>query len=78
MPQLPVELTVPLCRTKPVSYTHLDTLRPEGSNTIDRWAGGFDEEGQLLPPPDAYFDPLAQCSDPDCRYAPGYRRVFQE
>lgn len=42
------------------AYGFRDTLRPEGSNTIDRWAGGFDEEGQLLPPPDAYFDPLAQ------------------
>ena len=40
------------------AYNFRDTLRPEGSNTIDRWSAGFDDYGRLLPPPDAYFDPL--------------------
>ena len=40
------------------AYNFRDTLRPEGSNTINRWDAGFDESGRLLPPPDAYFDPL--------------------
>ena len=42
------------------AYNFRDTLRPEGSNTINRWDSGLDEDGRLLPPPDAYFDPLKQ------------------
>ena len=42
------------------AYNFRDTLRPEGANTINRWDSGMDEEGRLLPPPDAYFDPLKQ------------------
>ena len=51
-----------------VSYTHLPAvhLRPV-------W-----EIPHRLPVP--YTAPYQgrSCSDPDCRYAPGYRRVFQE
>lgn len=42
------------------AYNFRDTLRPEGANTINRWDSGMDEDGRLLPPPDAYFDPLKQ------------------
>lgn len=41
-----------------LAYTFKDTLRPEGRNTIDRWAGELDDNGKPteLPPP--YLDPL--------------------
>ncbi len=41
-----------------LAYSFKDTLRPEGRNIIDRWAGELDENGQPteLPPP--YFDPM--------------------
>ena len=42
------------------AYNFQDSFRPEGSNTINRWDSGFDEEGRALPPPDPYFDPLRQ------------------
>ena len=38
------------------AYNFRDTLRPEGANTINRWDSGMDEEGRLLPPPDAVSD----------------------
>ena len=41
-----------------LAYSFKDTLRPEGRNMIDRWAGELDDNGQptQLPPP--YFDPM--------------------
>ena len=41
-----------------LAYSFKDTLRPEGRNIIDRWAGELDDNGQPkeLPPP--YFDPM--------------------
>ena len=41
-----------------LAYSFKDTLRPEGRNMIDRWAGELDDNGQptALPPP--YFDPM--------------------
>ncbi len=38
------------------AYNFADTMRPQGRNTIDRWAG-TDDSGKELPPPDPYFDP---------------------
>ena len=40
------------------AYNFQDTMRPEGANTINRWDNGVDENGNLKPPPDPYFDPL--------------------
>ena len=43
------------------AYNFRDTLRPEGSNTVDRWCAGWNEEtGRLNDPPPAYFDPLKE------------------
>lgn len=42
------------------AYGFRDTLRPEGSNTINRWDSGVDEEGRLNPPPEAFFDPMKE------------------
>ncbi len=42
------------------AYNFRDTLRPDGANTVDRWSGGWDENGQLTDPPPAYFDPLKE------------------
>ena len=41
-----------------LAYSFKDTLRPEGRNMIDRWAGELDDNGQPaeLPPP--YFDAM--------------------
>ena len=41
-----------------LAYSFKDTLRPEGRNMIDRWAGELDDNGQpkeISPP---YFDPM--------------------
>lgn len=42
------------------AYNFRDTLRPEGANTVDRWSGGWDDNGQLADPPPAYFDPMKE------------------
>ena len=42
------------------AYNFRDTLRPDGANTVDRWSGGWDENGQLTDPPPAYFDPMKE------------------
>ena len=42
------------------AYAFRDTLRPEGSDTIDRWSGEPDEDGNYSNPPDPYFSPLSQ------------------
>lgn len=39
-----------------LAYNFADSLRPEGSNMVDRWSGEIDEEGNPLNPPDPYFD----------------------
>lgn len=41
-----------------LAYAFKDTLRPEGMNTVDRWSGGFDDQGRPLSLPAPYFDPL--------------------
>ena len=38
------------------AYSFRDTLRPEGSDTVDRWGGGWDENGNLINVPDPYFN----------------------
>lgn len=42
------------------AYNFKDTLRPEGSNTIDRYSGEPDENGNYPQAPDPYFKPLSQ------------------
>lgn len=43
------------------AYNFRDTLRPEGSNMVDRWSAGWNEDtGKLNDPPPAYFDPLKE------------------
>ena len=42
------------------AYSFRDTLRPEGSDMVSRWDGPMDEAGNLLNPPDPYFDILKQ------------------
>ena len=39
-----------------VAYNFADTFRPEGSNMVDRWSGGFDDQGNPINVPDPYFD----------------------
>ena len=39
-----------------LAYNFADTFRPEGSNTVDRWGGGFGEDGNPVSVPDPYFD----------------------
>ena len=41
-----------------LAYSFKDTLRPEGHNMIDRWAGNFDDNGKPIDPPPPFFDPL--------------------
>lgn len=40
------------------AYEFRDSMRPEGMNYVDRYSGGWDEEGNPINIPDAYFDPL--------------------
>lgn len=42
------------------AYAFRDTLRPEGANTVNRWEGEPDEEGNYPDAPDPYFKPLSQ------------------
>lgn len=39
-----------------LAYNFADSLRPEGSNMVDRWSGEMDENGNPLNPPNPYFD----------------------
>ncbi len=41
-----------------LAYSFKDTLRPEGRNMIDRWAGELDENGKPAELPAPYLDPL--------------------
>ena len=43
-----------------LAYDFRDRLRPEGRDTVDRWSGGWDENGKLINVPDPFFDPLKQ------------------
>lgn len=40
------------------AYNFYDTLRPDGANYVNRYEGGWDEEGNLVNVPDAYFNPV--------------------
>ena len=42
-----------------LAYSFRDTLRPDGSNMVDRWSGMWDESGKDKDPPPPYFDPLS-------------------
>ena len=39
-----------------LAYNFRDTMRPEGYDRVDRYSGGWDEEGNLINVPDPYFD----------------------
>ena len=39
-----------------LAYNFADSMRPEGFNTIDRWSGGFDAQGNPVNVPAPYFD----------------------
>ena len=41
-----------------LAYSFKDTLRPEGRNIIDRWAGELDDNGKPTELPAPYLDPL--------------------
>jgi ABC-type antimicrobial peptide transport system permease subunit len=43
-----------------LAYSFQDSMRPEGRNTIDRWSGDWDEHGNLINVPPAYFDPMKE------------------
>ena len=38
------------------AYNFYDTLKPDGRNYVDRWSGGYDEQGNLINVPDPFFD----------------------
>lgn len=40
-------------------YNFSDTMRPEGSNMVDRWNVEYDENGNPIELPEPYFDPLS-------------------
>ena len=40
------------------AYNFKDTFRPEGMNRVDRYSGGWDENGNLVNVPDPYFNPV--------------------
>ena len=40
------------------AYNFSDTLRPQGMNTVNRYEGGWDEQGNLINVPDPYFNPV--------------------
>lgn len=40
------------------AYNFYDSLRPQSNNMVDRYAGGWDENGNLINVPDPYFDPV--------------------
>lgn len=41
------------------AYNFYDSLRPEGSNYVNRYSGGWDDDGNLVDVPDAFFDPTS-------------------
>ena len=43
-----------------LAYNFKDTLRPEGRNTVDRWSGDWDENGNLTNVPPPYLDPMKE------------------
>lgn len=43
-----------------LAYSFRDTFRPEGSNIISRWDSFLAEEGESLPLPDPFFDPMKE------------------
>ena len=55
------------------AYSFRDTLRPEGSNTIDRWAGGWEEDA---PVPDPFFDPLGKTLNLEIETSDGGKQTF--
>ncbi len=38
------------------AYSYSDSLRPKGSNMVNRWEGELDRSGNPLSPPDPFFD----------------------
>lgn len=42
------------------AYNFYDTLKPNGRNYVNRWEGGYDEEGNLINVPDPFFDVLGE------------------
>lgn len=42
-----------------LAYNFVDSLRPEENNMVDRWSGGFDDNGNPINLPDPYFDASA-------------------
>lgn len=42
------------------AYSFRDTMRPEGSDTVSRWGGGWDENGNQTSVPDPFFDPMGK------------------
>ena len=43
-----------------LAYNFKDTLRPEGRNTVDRWSGDWDENGNLTNVPPPFLDPMKE------------------
>ncbi len=43
-----------------LAYSFRDTFRPEGYNIISRWDSFLAEEGESLPLPDPFFDPMKE------------------
>ena len=43
-----------------LAYNFKDTLRPEGRNTVDRWSGDWDENGNLTNVPPPFLDPMTE------------------
>lgn len=40
------------------AYEFMDSMRPENQNWVNRYEGGWDEEGNLINVPDPFFDPV--------------------
>ena len=40
------------------AYNFRDTFRPDGMNMVNRYSGGWDENGNLVNVPDPYFNPI--------------------
>ena len=41
-------------------YNFYDTLKPDGRNYVDRWSGGYDEQGNLINVPEPFFDIMGE------------------
>ncbi len=57
------------------AYSFRDTLRPEGSNTVDRWGAGW-RGGEEAPAPDPFFDPLGKTLTLEVETADGGKTTF--